>query len=137
MESIYEMLLRHESLKRKPYRCPAGKLTIGIGRNLDDQGISDQEAFVLFNNDVNRVRKALDKHLPWWRESPEPVRLVLQNMAFQMGVKGLLGFRKFLGALQRNRYSDAAAAMLDSRWATQTPRRAEELAACVAAVAVH
>lgn len=136
METIYEMLLRHESLKRKPYRDTEGKLTIGIGRNLDDRGISDQEAFVMFNNDVNRVRKALDKYLPWWRESPEPVRVVLQNMGFQMEVAGLLRFKRFLGALQRSRYSEAAKEMLDSLWATQTPRRAEELAALVAAAVV-
>ena len=88
---------------------------------------------MLLNNDINRVRKALDKYLPWWREQSEPMRVVLQNMAFQMGVEGLLGFNKFLGALQRSRYAEAATEMLDSKWAGQTPNRAGELAAIVAA----
>lgn len=132
-ETIYEMLLRHEGLKLKPYRCPAGKLTIGVGRNLDDSGITQQEAFVLLSQDVTRVREALDKYLPWWREQPEPVGLVLQSMAFQMGRMGLLAFKRFLDALQRHAYAEAAKEMLNSAWAKQTPKRAEELAVMVAA----
>ena len=131
-ETIYEMLLRHEGIKLKPYRCSSGKLTIGVGRNLEDTGISEGEAFVMLNNDVNRVRRGLDKYLPWWRTQPDPVRIVLQNMAFQMGVEGLLEFTVTLGLLQRGRYADAPKAMLDSEWAKQTPKRAQELAALVA-----
>lgn len=131
-ETIYEMLLRHEGLRRKPYRDKVGKLTIGVGRNLDDTGISDREAFVFLNADVNRARAGLDKYLPWWREQPDSVRIVLQNMAFQMGIAGLLKFEKSLALLKRNRYAEAAKEMLDSDWAKQTPARAQELAALVA-----
>lgn len=131
-ETIYEMLIRHEGVKLKPYRCTSGKLTIGIGRNLDDKGITQNEAFQLLHGDVSSVRWALNKHLPWWSEQPEPVRLVLQNMAFQLGVTGLLEFKRALGLLQRARYAEAAKEMLGSAWAKQTPKRAEELAALVA-----
>lgn len=75
----------------------------------------------------------LDKYLPWWSEQPEPVRLVLQNMAFQMGLKGLLGFKRTLDLLHLCRYAEAAKEMLDSTWAKQTPNRAGELAELVAA----
>lgn len=131
-ETIYEMLLRHEGIKAKPYRDTRGKLTIGVGRNLDDTGISEGEAFLMLNNDVNRVRRGLDKYLPWWREQPDPVRLVLQDMAFQMGIAGLLEFKVSLGLILRGRYADAPAALLDSTWAKQTPKRAQELAKLVA-----
>jgi len=131
-ETIYEMLMRHEGLKLKPYRDTVGKLTIGVGRNLEDTGISQGEAFNLLRADLVRVRKGLDKYLPWWAEQPERVRLVLQNMAFQLGSAGLLRFKRFLAALQRHRYSDAAKEMLDSDWAKQTPNRAGELAEIVA-----
>lgn len=132
-ESIYEMLIRHEGVKLKPYRDSVGKLTVGVGRNLEDTGITQQEAFDLMRNDVHRVRYALDKYLPWWTGQPESVRLVLQNMGFQMGRAGLLGFSKFLDALQRRDYAGAAKEMLQSTWAKQTPKRAEELAELVAA----
>ena len=51
LERMKEQLLRHEGLRLKPYRCTAGKLTIGIGRNLDDCGISQKEAYALLDND--------------------------------------------------------------------------------------
>lgn len=131
-ESIYEMLLRHEGMKLKPYRCSAGKLSIGVGRNLDDAGISQGEAFVLLQDDVHRVRKGLDKYLPWWGEQADPVRVVLQNMAFQIGITGLLKFERALAAIQVRDYARAAKEMLDSDWARQTPKRAQELAGIVA-----
>lgn len=131
-ETIYEMLIRHEGVRRKPYRDTVGKLTIGVGRNLEDTGISEGEAFNLLHADVHRVRRGLDKYLPWWSAESDPVRLVLQNMAFQLGVEGLLGFTKTLAALRRRDYPGAAKEMLDSLWATQTPKRAQELAGIVA-----
>ena len=131
-ETIYEMLIRHEGVKRKPYLDTAGKLTLGIGRNLDDTGISEGEAFSMLHADVARVRKGLSDYLPWWNEQPDPVRLVLQNMGFQLGVNGLLEFKETLAALRRRDYSAAAKHMLDSRWAQQTPRRAQELAGLIA-----
>lgn len=130
-ETIYEMLMRHEGVKLKPYRDSVGTLTIGVGRNLEDTGITQNEAFQLLQNDVRRVRYALDKHLPWWREQPAPVGLVLQNMTFQLGAYGLLGFVRFLNALQRHNYAEAAKEMLQSDWAKQTPKRAQELAEIV------
>lgn len=135
-ETIYEILIRHHGVKRKPYRDTRGKLTIGVGRNLDDTGISEGEAFQFLHTDVNRVRRGLDKYLPWWTGQPDAARLVLQNMAFQMDVNGLLGFERLLGAFQRHDYAAAAKEMLDSAWARQTPKRARELAELVAAQAV-
>lgn len=131
-EPIYDMLIRHEGVRLKPYRDILGKLIVGIGRNLNDVGISEDEAFILLDNDVTRTRRGLDKYLPWWSSQPEPAKLVLQNMAFQMGDKGLLRFRRFLAALQHHRCTDAAKEMLKSRWARQTPKRAQELAGIVA-----
>lgn len=134
-ETIYEILMRHEGICLKPYHCTSGKLTIGVGRNLEDLGISKDEAFILLESDVTRVRQGLDKYLPWWDEKPDPIKIVLQSMAFQLGIAGILKFKRFLAALQISAYSDAANHMLESAWAKQTPNRAEELAAMVAAAA--
>jgi lysozyme len=122
-------LTRDEGLRLKPYRDTVGKLTIGIGRNLDDRGISEGEAAVLLDNDIGIVASELDRALPWWR-GLDPVRQrVLVNMGFNMGVPGLLGFHTTLGLVQSGDYADAAAAMLESKWASEVGARAERLAA--------
>lgn len=123
------MLLRHEGLRLKPYRDSVGKLTLGVGRNLDDVGISRDEALVLLRNDVARTQAALDAALPW-RGGLDPVRgRVLVDMAFNLGVAGLLGFPDTLAAVRAGRFAQAAEHMLASRWAGQVRARALELAA--------
>ena len=64
MDRIKEQLVRHEGLRLKPYRCTAGKLTIGIGRNLDDCGISQSEAYIMLINDIMNCEKQLQAKIP-------------------------------------------------------------------------
>lgn len=121
-------LTRDEALRLKPYRCSAGKLTIGVGRNLDDVGISEGEAEILLRNDIDRACSGLDASLPWWRNL-DPVRQrVMVNMAFNLGVAGLLGFRNTLKLIELGNYQDAAVAMMASKWAKQVGPRATRLA---------
>lgn len=125
-------LERDEGLRLKPYRDTVGKLTIGVGRNLDDVGISEEEARQLLANDVERTVAGLDAALPWWRQL-DPVRgRVIVNMAFNVGVDGLLKFHNTLAAVQTGNYVGAANGMLSSRWATQVGERAKRLSAMMA-----
>ena len=127
MPTIEEQLILHEGLKLKPYRCTAGKLTIGVGRNLDDKGISKEEALFLLRNDIHEVMDALEKHE--WYLALDPIRQkVVIDMAYNLGVGGLLKFRKMIAALERGDYEGAADQMLDSRWAEQVGMRATRLA---------
>lgn len=121
-------LLRDEGLRLKPYRCSAGKLTIGVGRNLDDRGITEAEALVLLGNDIKAFWGHLVAALPWVATAPEAVQEVLANMCFNLGLGGLLGFRQTLAYLQARLYVDAAEEMLRSKWAGQVGARAERLA---------
>lgn len=121
-------LIRDEGLRLKPYRCTAGKLTIGVGRNLDDRGLTEQEALMLLDNDIKAFWGQLVTSLPWVMQAPEAVQEVLTNMCFNLGLAGLLGFRQTLALLQAGRYADAAAEMLRSKWAGQVGARAERLA---------
>jgi lysozyme len=121
-------LFRDEDCKLKPYRDPVGKLTIGIGRNLDDVGISREEAEHLLHNDIAEVILDLDRALPWWRSLDEVRQRVLANMAFNMGIVKLGTFKNTLRFIQAGRYLEAAQAMLDSKWARQVGPRAERLA---------
>jgi lysozyme len=127
-EKLIRELTRDEGLRLKPYRCSAGKLTIGIGRNLDDVGISHGEAEIMLRNDISRAEADLDRDLPWWKTLDEVRRRVLVNMAFNLGIRGLLGFKNTLELVRTGRYLDAAQHMLDSKWAKQVGPRAVRLA---------
>jgi lysozyme len=104
-----------------------GHPTIGIGRCLDRKGITEVEARYLLENDLQEVRAQVAKELPWSAKLSVSRRVVLEAMAFQMGIDGLLGFRNTLAMVQRGDYAGAAAGMLNSLWARQTPARAKRM----------
>jgi lysozyme len=128
IDELIADLRRDEGLRLKPYRCTAGKLTIGYGRNLDAKGITEAEAEDLLRDDVAGVFAELDRALPWWRDLSEGRQRGLANMAFNLGVPRLLGFRLMIGALRRSDYEEAARQALDSKWARQVGDRAERIA---------
>lgn len=128
---VLQQLRVEEDVVPHAYQDHLGFWTIGVGRLIDKRkggGLSDDEIDYLLNNDVTRIEAALDKHLPWARTLDEPRRAVLINMAFQMGVEGLLQFKRTLAAIRDEHYPQAAAFMLESLWAKQTPQRARRMA---------
>jgi len=128
MNRIKAQLVRHEGLRLKPFRCTAGKLTIGIGRNLDDCGISQAEAYVMLINDIMNCEKQLQSKIPDIYNGLDEVRKsVLLNMCFNLGISGLLGFKNTLEFIKVGDWERAANNMLVSRWAKQVGRRAIEL----------
>lgn len=126
------MLVRHEGLRLKPYRDTVGKLTIGVGRNLDDCGISNEEAAVLLDNDITRVWQELTKKLPFFGALSADRQNALVDMAFNLGLAALLppgkAFYKMLAAMEHADFEGAAREMLSSAWARQVGDRAGELA---------
>lgn len=128
IDTLKAALEREEGRKAKPYRCTEGRLTIGIGRNLDDVGLSDREIEFLLENDIQRVCEDLNKHIPWWVDLDDARQHVLVQMAFQMGIRGLLNFKTTLARIQAGNYDGAAESMLESLWARQTPARAQRMA---------
>lgn len=123
-----EQLKIDEGLRLKPYRCSAGKLTIGYGRNLDANGISQAEAEVLLENDIRDAENTCIHSFPWFADLTEPRQDVLVNMCFNLGLTRLLGFKKFLKAMELGNYETAAHEMMDSDWAEQVGARALRLA---------
>jgi lysozyme len=124
-------LIKDEGEVLHAYEDSEGFLTIGIGRLIDKRrggGLSRTEARYLLDNDIQRVVASLDRSLPWWNNLPESQQQGLANMAFQLGVNGLLGFQRMLAALKRGEYAEARREALDSRWARQTPNRARRVA---------
>lgn len=123
------LLLRHEGKRSKPYNDTAGKLTIGVGRNLTDEGLSDDEITLLLDNDINRVFQELPSIVPSFGSLDETRQHVLMDMCFNLGAPRLLKFVSMLAAIEKRDFGAAADAMLDSLWAKQVGGRATELAA--------
>jgi lysozyme len=133
-DKVVEMLKRHEGLRTFPYNCSEGFLTLGIGRNLDANGISEEEAHYLLYNDINKVQKELTKNWGVWRTFPERARMVCIDMAFQMGITGFMSFRETRKLMELGKWLEASEELLRSRYAVQTPNRAlynsRQLALC-------
>lgn len=126
MVNYVEMIKRHEGFRQYPYKCTAGKLTIGYGRNLDDVGISREEAEYLLEMDLDKHTEELDKVITW--AVPPDVYAVLVDMHYNLGHERFMQFKNMLAALKKLDFKGAAKEMLDSKWAKQVPNRAAELA---------
>lgn len=124
--SVIDDLKRHEGFRQFPYRCTAGKLTIGYGINLD-AGISEAEAAVILASRVESIRAKLSATLPFWKELSGPRQDILINMAYNIGIPGLLKFKQTLAYIAKQDYVAAADEMRSSKWASQVPGRATEL----------
>jgi lysozyme len=123
------MLIRHEGLRLKPYRDARNKLTIGVGRNLDDAGINREEALMLLNNDIATVRREIERAFPWVSRLNRVRKNVILDMVFNLGLPGFRRFKKTIAAIKAEDWENAAREMLDSQWAKQVGERAKELAA--------
>ena len=127
-DEVRREIMRDEGLRLKPYKCTAGKVTIGYGRNLDDVGISEYEAGQMLTSDIRNVGWELDDKMPGWRRFPDGVARGLVNMCFNLGWTRLSKFKKMLAALKAEDYNRAADEALDSKWAKQVGARANRIA---------
>lgn len=126
--NIYEQLIRDEGDIPHPYRDSEGKLTIGVGHNLDAKGISWRARMVILGDDVEDATRELENALPWVRDLNDARRGALINMTFNLGIGGLLSFKNTLAAIQEGRWDDAAKGILDSKYARQVGPRAHRVA---------
>ncbi len=125
-DKLEEMLIEHEGLKLKPYRCTAGKLTIGVGRNLDDNGITEAEARMMLRYDIEVAFTQLIKY-KWFTNLDDVRKMAIVDMAFNLGMPRFLQFKKFIECLSYQKYENAAEEMLHSLWAKQVGKRAIRL----------
>ena len=124
---MYRQLVQHEGLRLKPYTDTVGKLTIGVGRNLTDNGVSELEAEGMCIRDMDDVDADLDRNVAWWREMSEPRQMVFVDMCFNLGWPRFSQFRRMLASAEDGDYATAADEMIDSRWARQVGTRADLL----------
>ncbi len=134
LDRLANLLIAEEGLRLEPYKDTEGYLTIGVGRLIDPArggGISRDEALYMLNNDMARALNEIKARLPWFVELDETRQIVLAAMAFQLGIGGLLNFKRMIAAAQAREWSLAAQEMLESRWADQAPDRARRMAAAM------
>ena len=123
MDALQQELTTDEGKRYRPYRDSMGKLTVGIGRDLDAVPFSDDEITLMFTNDIQKSTDALDQNIPWWTSLTDARQRVLTNMCFNMGIGGLLQFKNMLSDIQSGDYESAAQEMLNSQWYKQVPNR--------------
>lgn len=127
MDALRLQLERDEGLRLKPYTDTLGKMTLGVGHNLD-RPISERVARLMLDDDIADAAADLARALPWTDALDEPRRGALLNMAFNLGIQRLLSFHETLNLMRLGRFSEAADEMLQSLWATQVGDRAVRLA---------
>lgn len=125
--NLWDMITLHEGFRSKPYKDSVGKLTIGIGRNIEDRGITRAEAEFLLSNDIKLSEAELQDRLPWFRDLSEVRQAVLVDMHFNMGWSTLSTFKNTLALIKSGQYEEASKAMLQSKWARQVGNRAVRL----------
>ena len=125
MYDLIESIKKHEGFRGMPYDDSLGIPTIGYGTKLP---ITPSEGDLLLKSRMYQKKEELDKAEPFVKELPKEKQDVLLEMAYQLGVGGLLKFRRMWKALKKFDYEEAAKEALDSRWAKQTQNRANELA---------
>lgn len=127
LNKLKDDLIRDEDLRRKPYTDTVGKITIGVGHNLTDLGLTEQQIMFILDDDIRRLcmspalHSVIDRHDAIRQEA-------LMNMAFNLGVPRFLQFKKMIAALDEFEYDKASEEMLDSNWYRQVGKRAERLA---------
>lgn len=129
-ENIIKQIKECEGFSATAYKDSLGYETIGYGKLIDKRkggGITEDEASYLLRNDIENINKEINKNLPWAKNLNEARYGVLVNMAFQMGINGLLSFKSTLALIEVGYYEAAAVQMLKSKWAKQTPERAKKM----------
>ena len=124
---LYDQLILHEGIRLMPYRCPAGKLTIGVGRNLDANGISTQEAYVLLDNDLKRAVIDARGIVPGFEKLNDVRQAVLIDMVFNLGRTRFSRFRHLLSTVGASKFEEAGDMMTQTRWCRQVGRRCKRL----------
>ena len=126
MQNLIKMLRQHEGVRNTVYLDSLGIETIGVGRNLKEVGLSDDEIDYLLSNDVARCKAEADKFY-WYGELDSVRQEAILNLLFNLGRPRFTGFVKAITALANHDYELSADEFYDSRWRTQVGQRAEDI----------
>ena len=127
IDKLIVQLKVHEGVRKFVYLDTEGIETIGVGRNLVDRGLSDDEVELMLANDIRDFQDEVEAAFPWWSDLDDVRQRVVVDMAFNMGLGSLSKFVNTLAHIEEGRYDDASLEMLDSKWARQVGDRAKVL----------
>ena len=127
IDRLITQLKVHEGVRSKVYLDTEGIETIGVGRNLRDRGLSDDEIELMLANDIRDFQEEVESAFPWWSDMDDVRQRVVVDMAFNMGLGSLSKFVNTLAHIENGRYEEASVEMLDSKWARQVGDRAHVL----------
>lgn len=128
MNPLQSVIIEHEGVRLKPYRDTKGVLTIGVGRNLDDCGISEDEAMFLLNNDLTTCETQLSRY-DWYVGLDKVRQGVIIELVFNVGLPKALQFKNMIIAIINENWACASNELLDSAWAKQVgSTRSENMA---------
>lgn len=128
MDALTERIIDHEGLRLFPYKDTMAKMTIGVGRNIQDRGISRDEAMYLLKNDIEMAKRELS-HFDWFTKLDTVRQEVLIELHFNIGLTKVLKFKSMISFLGEGYYINAATQLLKSLWASQVgERRAKDMA---------
>jgi len=125
LEAIRNRLVLEEGLKLTPYKCTANKLSIGVGRNIEDRGISNETAMQMLDEDIDIMVNELHQNLSWFDKQNDAIQGVLIDLCFNMGISRLLMFVQTLKLIEQGQYAMAADELLDSKYAAMLPARSK------------
>ena len=135
---LIDRIKEHEGFSNIPYKDSTGNLTIGYGRNLDANGISKEEALMMLMADIDKAIANTQHRLGTTLKGLSEVRKgVLYEMCFNLGIYGLLRFKKMLKAIRDEDFELASIEMMDSKWAKQVGRRAVLLSNIMHTNSIH
>ena len=126
--NLRQELRRDEGVRKTPYTDTVGKLTIGVGRNLDDVGLSQDEIDYLLGNDISRALTDCRMAFSWFGRLSDERQRVIANMVFNLGLPKYRKFQKHIAAIESGNWEIAAMEMLDSKWSRQVGERSKRLA---------
>lgn len=127
-ERLRETIIRHEGARLDMYQDTLGIWTVGVGHNIQEKGISQAVMELMLEEDLAEAVSELKRSVSFFSKMPEQVQEALVNLAFNMGIPRLMQFKKTLAYLRDGNFEAAADELLDSRYAEQVGRRADEVA---------
>ena len=136
IQKLTDQLIRHEGMELRLYKCPENKWTIGAGRNLEDRGITEEEARYLLKNDIEISISELQRAFNWFHLLDDTRQMAIVDLHFNLGLNRLKTFKKTIGLLEeaiegRVTWSQVSDELLDSKWATQVGQRAKQIAGMI------
>ena len=124
---LIDSIKLHEGYVSRVYKDSLGIDTIGYGFAIKDLNLAEDICHIILQRKIESLEEQINKRFEWYKDMPQPIKDVVAEMCYQMGVTGVSKFKKTIDFLKNKQWRKASVEMLDSRWANQTPGRANEL----------